>query len=43
MFAAQGATVLTLHREQFGDLTLEGVAPGTWRELPLDHFDRAGR
>ncbi len=38
MFAAQGATVLTLHRERFGDLTLGDLAPGTWRELPLDYF-----
>lgn len=39
MFAAVGATVLTLHRERFGDLTLEGVPPGQWRELPPDLFD----
>jgi 16S rRNA pseudouridine516 synthase len=38
MFAATGSTVLTLHREQFGDLTLEEMAPGTWRLLPLDTF-----
>ncbi|MEY2880913.1 MAG: hypothetical protein RLZZ15_3293 [Verrucomicrobiota bacterium] len=39
MFAAAGgATVLTLHREKFGALTLEGVAPGTWRVLPVDFF-----
>jgi len=41
MFAAIGATVLTLHRSQFGDLTLGELPPGQWRELPLDHFDRA--
>jgi 16S rRNA pseudouridine516 synthase len=36
MFAATcGATVLTLHRERFGDLTLGDLAPGQWRELPL--------
>lgn len=34
MFAALGATVVALHRESFGTLTLEGVAPGQWRELP---------
>lgn len=41
MFAAQGATVLTLHRERFGDLVLGDLAPGTWRELPLDYFTRS--
>ena len=39
MFAAGGATVLTLHREQFGDLSLGDLAPGTWRELSLDTFE----
>lgn len=39
MFAAGGATVLTLHREKFGELTLGDLAPGTWRELPLNTFD----
>ena len=34
--AAAGATVLTLHRERFGALTLGDLAAGTWRELPLD-------
>ncbi len=38
MFAATGATVLTLHRAQFGPLTLGNLAPGQWRELPLDFF-----
>jgi 16S rRNA pseudouridine516 synthase len=37
--AACGATVLTLHREKFGDLTLGDLAPGQWRELPLDFFN----
>jgi 16S rRNA pseudouridine516 synthase len=40
MFAACGATVLTLHRTRFGALELGDLAPGTWRELPLDFFDR---
>lgn len=40
MFAAAGATVKTLHRESFGALSLAGVAPGQWRELPPDFFDR---
>jgi 16S rRNA pseudouridine516 synthase len=39
MFAAAcGATVLTLHRSRFGPLALDGLAPGRWRELPLDFF-----
>ncbi|MEO5960082.1 MAG: pseudouridine synthase [Opitutaceae bacterium] len=38
MFAACGATVQTLHRTKFGDLDLGALAPGTWRELPLDFF-----
>jgi 16S rRNA pseudouridine516 synthase len=43
MFAAGGATVLTLHREKFGALELGDLAPGTWRELPLDYFAEASR
>ena len=39
MFASQGLTVLTLHRESFADLTLGELAPGKWRELPLSYFD----
>ena len=38
MFAAVGATVLTLHRERFGPLALGDLAAGGWRELPLDSF-----
>ena len=34
--AAAGATMLTLHREKFGALTLDDLPAGTWRELPLD-------
>jgi len=41
MFAAVGCTVLTLHRTRLGDLDLQGVSEGTWRELPLDHFTPA--
>ncbi len=33
MFAACGATVLTLHRTAFGTLTLGDLAPGRYREL----------
>ncbi len=39
--AAAGATVLTLVREQFGDLALGDLAAGQWRELPLDYFEVA--
>jgi 16S rRNA U516 pseudouridylate synthase RsuA-like enzyme len=38
MFAALGCEVLTLHRERFGPLILGDLAPGAWRELPLDSF-----
>ncbi len=38
MFAATGSTVLTLHRARFGPLELGDLAPGQWRELPLDTF-----
>jgi 16S rRNA pseudouridine516 synthase len=38
MFASQGATVVTLHRERFGHLTLEGVDVGSWKELPINNF-----
>jgi 16S rRNA pseudouridine516 synthase len=40
MFAAVGATVLTLHRARFGPLELGGLAAGEWRELPLDYFGK---
>lgn len=39
MFASQGFLVTLLHRERFGPLTLQGLAPGAWLELPLDSFD----
>jgi 16S rRNA pseudouridine516 synthase len=38
MFAATGATVLTLHRSRFGPLELGDLPAGAWRELPLDTF-----
>jgi len=38
MFAALGATVVALHRESFGSLTLAGVEPGAWRVLPPGTF-----
>lgn len=40
MFSARGFNVLTLHRERFGELELGNLAPGQWRELPLDIFSR---
>lgn len=40
MFASQGCEVLTLHRVRFGHLELGDLAPGQWRELPLDTFAR---
>jgi len=42
MFAATGATVLSLQRVQFGDLTLAGIEPGQWRELPVAFFGPVG-
>jgi 16S rRNA pseudouridine516 synthase len=41
MFASQGAEVLTLHRARFGPIDLGELAPGRWRELPLDTFSSA--
>lgn len=38
MFSAIGCEVVTLHRARFGELTLGDLAPGCWRELPLDAF-----
>ncbi len=38
MFAALGASVVALHRESFGALTLEGVGAGEWRVLPPGTF-----
>jgi len=35
MFASQGCPVVRLHRSRFGELTLEGLAPGEWRMLSL--------
>ena len=33
MFASQGCTVTRLHRSRFGDIALDGLAPGEWRAL----------
>jgi 16S rRNA pseudouridine516 synthase len=35
MFASQGLTVTRLHRARFGEFTLDGLASGEWRLLPL--------
>ena len=35
MFEAVGRRVTRLHRARFGEYTLEGLAPGAWRALPL--------
>lgn len=35
MFASQGCTVTRLHRSKFGEIELDGLAPGEWRALPL--------
>jgi len=39
MFAAGGATVLTLHRRRFGPLDIGDLPAGQWFELPLDTFE----
>jgi 16S rRNA pseudouridine516 synthase len=38
MFAAEGCSVLSLHRSRFGELSVDALAPGSWRELPLTVF-----
>jgi 16S rRNA pseudouridine516 synthase len=38
MFAAVGNRVLTLHRERFGPLGVEGLAPGQWRPLAAEEI-----
>ncbi|HWZ95836.1 MAG TPA: pseudouridine synthase [Opitutaceae bacterium] len=43
MFASQGCEVTALHRTHFGPLDLGGLAPGEWRELPLDLFEGKGK
>lgn len=35
MFAACGVHVTALHRARFGAWTLDGLAPGEWKALPL--------
>lgn len=36
MFATQGLTVLTLHREKFANLSLGDLQPGAWKLLPIN-------
>lgn len=38
MLAAVGHPVLSLHRERFGPLSLEGLPPGEWRELTAEEL-----
>jgi 23S rRNA pseudouridine2605 synthase len=40
MLAAVGHPVQRLHREAYADLTLDGLAPGEWRELTRAEIDR---
>jgi 16S rRNA pseudouridine516 synthase len=35
MFGSQGCPVTKLHRSRFGDYTVEGLAPGEWKLVPL--------
>lgn len=35
MFEAVGRRVVRLHRARFGEFSLDGLAPGEWRVLPL--------
>ncbi len=35
MFAVNGYLVTALHRSRFGAFTLEGLAPGEWRTVPV--------
>jgi 16S rRNA pseudouridine516 synthase len=39
MLAGQGCEVVALHRTHFGPLDLGGLAPGAWRQLPLNFFE----
>ena len=40
MLEALGHPVRRLHRSRYGGLTLEGLAPGEWRELTESELDR---
>jgi len=43
MLEAVGHPVLRLHRREYAGLTLEGLAPGEWRELTPDEITRLHR
>ena len=43
MFEAVGHRVKRLHRSRYGPLTLEGLEPGTWRELEPSEVERLRR
>ena len=40
---AQGCAVTRLHRARFGEYSVEGLAPGEWRVLPLPPWSEAAR
>ena len=40
MFEALGHRVTRLHRSEYAGLTVEGLEPGTWRELEPSEVDR---
>jgi 23S rRNA pseudouridine2605 synthase len=40
MLEAAGHRVRALHRSRYGPLTLDGLAPGAWRELTRDEVER---
>ena len=39
MFEAIGHEVLSLHRDSFGPLSVEGIQPGRWRELSAEELE----
>jgi 23S rRNA pseudouridine2605 synthase len=43
MLEAVGHRVKRLHRSRYADLTLEGLEPGTWRELQPSEVERLRR
>jgi pseudouridine synthase len=43
MFEAVGHRVRRLHRSRFGPLTVEGLEPGTWRELQPSEIESLRR
>jgi 16S rRNA U516 pseudouridylate synthase RsuA-like enzyme len=43
MCEAVGHRVRRLHRSTYAGLTLDGLAPGAWRELTRDELERLRR